>query len=136
MKTSINCRQNISLFFAIISIVVCTHFFYHYTNPEWVVYREAENAYLAENWLEAAQLYEKSFSLGLKYPVAMLKIARTYTEMKEYSKAKKWYLTYLKIKPYDIRAKKEYASTLTANGEFGKAAEIYQELLKNQSSQE
>lgn len=111
-------------------LALMTHFAFLYFNPNWVLFREAENLFAQSQWERAAAIYEKINANGLDYPPASLKLAKTYFKMKNYPLAIRWYQDYLQKKPHDIWAKKEYAGALTANGNFDEAAKVYQSLLK------
>lgn len=130
MKLSRNCRQNLFLLTCFVAASYGAHLLYQTVQAKWVIYHEAEKAYVSRNWTLAVHQYEQSFKMGLNYPVGMLHAAHAYSEMKNYAKAKEWYERYLKVKPSDYWALKAYAGTLTANGEFEKAAEIQKRLLE------
>lgn len=69
MFKSIIFRQRFVLVLLVLGVAYLAHFLYPLIHPEWVVFREAENYYNAENWVKAAPLYEKSIQLHLKYPL-------------------------------------------------------------------
>lgn len=115
-------RQRLTFIGIMILVGIATHFAYTLARPEWVVYRQAENKYQDKEWAEAIPLYEKSFSMGLTSPVAMLRIAQAYGETQEFPKAIYWYQRYLALKPNDARVRRSLAGVYQGNGEFEKAA--------------
>jgi Tfp pilus assembly protein PilF len=113
--------------------VIGTQILYHFLKPEWIVYKAAEIKYREKDNEQAALLYEKSFTMGLKYPLGLLKLGHVYLEMEQFSKAQKVYEIYLTEKPNDVQALRDYAAILTANGEFEAAAKVYQRIISQPS---
>lgn len=129
--SKIVCQKIIVIFLGAV-VVISMHYLYPLVRPGWVIYREAEDSYQAKEWQQAAFLYEESLQMGVRNPVIKLQLARSYFEMKNFSKAKAAYREYLSEHPNDVWVLKEYAGALTASGEFEEAAKVYQELLKTE----
>lgn len=133
MTLSFATKQRLTVAGILFIVAAATHFAYHLLNPQWISYRKAEQKYLYEQWDEAIEYYQESFSSGLKKPEAMLRIAEAYSKIRNFPKSIHWYETYLSIKPHDIWARRSLAGVLTANQEFEKASKQYQLIMEEES---
>lgn len=129
MKFSFNFKQHFWLCSLALIIGIITHYTFIFFNDKWIVYSQAESFFAKKQWEKAAPIYEKSIAMGVDSPEAILKIAKSYNHMKNLPQSIRWYKAYLNLKPDDFWAQHEYASALTANGNFEEAAKVYQRLL-------
>jgi tetratricopeptide (TPR) repeat protein len=123
-------KQRFTFLLICIFVVFATDQAYRMLRPYWITYRHAEELYALKEWPQAAAAYEKAFSQGLNYPLAMLPLAHSYVKTRQFPEAIVWYTKYLTLKPNDNFVRRAYAGALVGNGDFDKAAAEYEKLLK------
>lgn len=128
-------RQRLAFVCLALLTAIMIHFVYQAARPQWVVFRQAENMYAAQQWEQATLLYEKSFAMGLHNPTAILRLAHSYMELKMFPQAIEWYKQYLKIHPHDAKIRRALSGAYLGNHEFDKASEQLQFIIETSKDQ-
>ncbi len=130
MNLSINTKQNIIYFTMVLITIIATIILYHLTQPQWILFRKAENKYHAKEYAAAIDLYNESLKAGLTPSRANLKLAGAYVVMGQFNEAIPFYRQYLLTNPNDSNTRLELAKTLTWVGNFDEAEIEYKKIFE------
>lgn len=130
MKLSINTKQNIIYIGLVFCTTLATILLYHLTQPQWILFRKAENKYHAKEYFKAIELYKESLEAGLPPSRANLNLAGAYIITAQFDEAIPFYRQYLLTNLNDANARLELAKALTWVGKFDEAKIEYQKILE------
>jgi tetratricopeptide (TPR) repeat protein len=131
MPLSIHQKQNYIYFGLIVLTIVASILSYRITQKKWLLYREAENKFSEKSFKEAIALYQESLKMGNTTAHTFLHLADSYTAIRNFPEAIKYYNLYLDVYPQDSNVRLLFARTLSWNGNIKEAEEQYQKILKD-----
>lgn len=117
-------------------LIVCgfiTFWSYSFINPNWIIFRKAENLFNNKQYALASELYSKIQKTEIASTQLKLHLAESYISMGKFNEAVKLYKEILEKHPADKKIRLALARALQWSGDLEGSKVEYNKVLENQN---
>lgn len=124
--------RSITLITALIAIALLTTLLYRITNPDWILFRKAEDHFSRKAYSEAIPHYVALLNDGFEAPTLLRHLGAAYMATGDLKKATKVFERILEQAPDKVSVLAELADIHVSFGQLDEAISLYQVLVQNE----